>query len=273
MAQRWRDACFVHWAVDPADVAPLLPPGVRPDLHDGAAWVGLVPFRMVDGALGRGPAVPYLGRFVELNVRTYSVDPQGRHGVVFLSLDAERLAVVAGARAAFATPYHWARMSYAERPDPAGAVITYRSERIGSRRSRSRMALRVGEEIEPDDLELFLTARFGLHTHPVGGADAVGPEHPRAVAAATGRAPRPLRRARHGRGAGPGPGAPASGQRPVLRRGADGVRAPPARELRPDEAARAARSNSVSAGAAAAGPRACARWPRDARADRRSRAR
>lgn len=168
MAQRWRDACFVHWAVDPADVAPLLPPGVRPDLHDGAAWVGLVPFRMVDGALGRGPAVPYLGRFVELNVRTYSVDPQGRHGVVFLSLDAERLAVVAGARAAFATPYHWARMSYAERPDPAGAVITYRSERIGSRRSRSRMALRVGEEIEPDDLELFLTARFGLHTRWAG---------------------------------------------------------------------------------------------------------
>ena len=36
MTQRWCDAVFLHWAVDPPDVAPLLPPGVRPDVHDGA---------------------------------------------------------------------------------------------------------------------------------------------------------------------------------------------------------------------------------------------
>jgi uncharacterized protein YqjF (DUF2071 family) len=37
MNQDWRDLTFLHWAVDPADVAHLMPPGVRPDTLDVAA--------------------------------------------------------------------------------------------------------------------------------------------------------------------------------------------------------------------------------------------
>ena len=40
MHQWWRDITFVHWRVDPARLAPLMPPGVRPDLFDGAAGSG-----------------------------------------------------------------------------------------------------------------------------------------------------------------------------------------------------------------------------------------
>jgi uncharacterized protein len=58
MRQQWRDLTFLHWRVDPAEVAPFLPPGTRPDVHDGATWIGLIPFRMVGAGLGRGPAVP-----------------------------------------------------------------------------------------------------------------------------------------------------------------------------------------------------------------------
>ena len=105
MHQDWRDLTYVHWAVDPERLAPFMPPGVRPAVHDGTSWVGLVPFRMVDAAPGRGRPVPWLGTFLETNVRLYSVDAAGRRGVVFLSLDCDRLAIVLGARAVLGLPY------------------------------------------------------------------------------------------------------------------------------------------------------------------------
>ena len=112
MSQSWRDLTFLHWAVDPALVADRMPPGVRPDTFDGRTYVGLIPFRMVRAGFGSGPAVPWLGSFLETNVRLYSVDDTGRRGIVFLSLDTDRAAVVAGARAGFGVPYRWARMRH-----------------------------------------------------------------------------------------------------------------------------------------------------------------
>ena len=173
MSQWWRDLAFVHWRVDPARVAPLLPDGARPDVFDGSAWVGLIPFRMVDAGVGNGPPVPWLGTFLETNVRVYSVDADGRRGVVFLSLDCSRLAATAGARAVFGTPYHWARMRlHREGPggDETGSVLDYRTSRRGRRRGAGgRVRLRVGRPVpEPDDLAVFLTARFGLHTRAAG---------------------------------------------------------------------------------------------------------
>ena len=89
--QGWRDVTFLHWAVDPALVAPLLPAGTRPDVLDGATYVGLIPFRMRRiGVLG-APGLPWAGSFAETNVRLYSTDDAGRRGVVFRSLDADRL--------------------------------------------------------------------------------------------------------------------------------------------------------------------------------------
>lgn len=152
----------------PALVTPHLPPGVRPDLHEGSAWIGLIPFRMVGAGVGRGPAIPFLGTFLEMNVRTYSVDDAGRHGVVFLSLEAQRALVVAGAVAVFAVPYKWARMRFAVRPDDRGRLIVrYTTRRLvpGPTPPSSTMEVRVGPAITtPSAGEHFLTARFGLHT-------------------------------------------------------------------------------------------------------------
>ncbi|MBA2560581.1 MAG: DUF2071 domain-containing protein, partial [Propionibacteriales bacterium] len=78
MHQRWEDVTFLHWRVDPARVARLLPVGTTPDVFDGSSWVGLIPFRMVGAGLGTGPAVPWLGTFAETNVRLYAVDQGGR---------------------------------------------------------------------------------------------------------------------------------------------------------------------------------------------------
>lgn len=195
MSQRWLDIAFVHWRVDPEVVAPMMPRGVRPDVHDGASWVGLIPFRMVDAGVGRGPAVPWFGTFLETNVRLYSVDDEGRRGVVFRSLEAERLAVVLGARLGFGVPYEWASMSM-EPPrapaDPEGATLSYRTRRLVGRGTRRRLVggrldVEVGAPLdEPDPLAHFLTSRFGLHTSVLGRTTWVPNSH----------GPWPLHRAR-----------------------------------------------------------------------------
>ena len=176
MRQQWRDVGFLHWAVDPALVAPLLPPGVRPDVHDGATWVGLVPFRMVGAGFAHGPGVPWAGTFLETNVRLYSVDATGRRGVVFLSLDTDRAVIVAGARAVFGLPYRWARMRHS-----AGDGLHRYAARLrwpGTRAS-SRIVLRPGGPAAAGDLEHFLTARWGLHTRAYGRTRHLPNWHPR----------------------------------------------------------------------------------------------
>lgn len=167
LVQRWQDLAFLHWPVDPAAVAPLLPAGTRPDVLDGASYVGLIGFRMVGVGFLNGPGVPYLGTFCETNVRLYSVDAAGRRGVVFRSLEAARLLPVLVAQASLRLPYKWAGM----RLDRAGDVYTYTTRRRwpGPRGVGGRMVVRAGDPIaEPSELEHFLTARWGLHVRAYG---------------------------------------------------------------------------------------------------------
>lgn len=126
MYQRWRTLLFLHWALPPEAVAPLLPPGLTLDTFEGRAYVGLVPFTM-EGVRPRGlPAVRAVSDFHETNVRTY-VHHEGKHpGVWFFSLDAANALAVRLARAWFKLPYHHARMALAREAD---GWISYRSER------------------------------------------------------------------------------------------------------------------------------------------------
>ena len=122
---------------------------------------------MRHAGFGRGPAVPFLGDFAETNVRLYSVDEQGRHGVVFRSLETTRLVVAIGARLAFATPYTWARM----RIEQDGDHLTYTTRRRWPRPrgAGGTMIVRAGEPVaDPSPVEQFVTARFGLHTRWAG---------------------------------------------------------------------------------------------------------
>jgi uncharacterized protein YqjF (DUF2071 family) len=153
--QAWRDVAFVHWAYDPALIAPLLPAGVFPDVLDGATQVGLIGFRMRGIGIGPSPGVPYLGSFLETNVRVYTVDERGHRGVFFLSLDATRLVPVVVARA-LGVPYSWSRMTVADQ------AYTCR-RRWGGPPAASRLRVRPGEPLVPGEAERFVTARWGLH--------------------------------------------------------------------------------------------------------------
>jgi uncharacterized protein YqjF (DUF2071 family) len=178
MTQSWLELAFVHWEVEPAAVARLLPPGTVPDLFEGAAYAGLVPFRMHRVGWFSLPGTPYFGTFPETNVRLYSVDGEGRRGVVFRSLEAARLVPVLAARTGFRLPYVWSRMGIRHE----GGTVAYHSERRwpGPRDLYSRIKVRKGEALaEPTALEHFLTARWGLHTTIAGRLRYIPNVHPR----------------------------------------------------------------------------------------------
>lgn len=183
--QDWQSLTFLHWRVAPELVAPHLPAGTRPDVFDGSAWVGLIPFRLANatapGLRALGP-IPFAGTFPEINVRLYSVDATGRRGVVFASLESSSLAAVLAAQALYGLPYRWARMSISTSADGA---ITYRSERRGASGLGGRTGPHSVIEARPgtrdlshDELAVFLTARWGLHIMRGGRTRFIPNEHP-----------------------------------------------------------------------------------------------
>ena len=112
--QSWRDLVFVHWPVPPEAIAALLPAELEPDLYQGKAYVGLVPFRMTGIRPVFLPALPGLSRTLETNVRTY-VKPRNSHpnakpAVWFFSLEAENPVAVTLARLGYGLPYFKADM-------------------------------------------------------------------------------------------------------------------------------------------------------------------
>lgn len=111
LLQRWEDLLFLHWEIDPGEVAARLPRGLEPDMFGGRAHVGLIAFSMRDVRPRGWPAVPWLSDFLELNVRLYVRGPGGRPGVHFLSLDCDRWPAVAIARARYHLPYRHAEMA------------------------------------------------------------------------------------------------------------------------------------------------------------------
>lgn len=190
MRQSWTELASFHWPYPPDVVQALLPEGMDVDTFDGYAWVGLIPFEMRRIRLGPLPAVPYLGDFVEINVRTYVTDRHGRRAIWFSSLDIPRAIPVAVARLAFGLPYCWSPATHHRRRDDGhdaqhGDWHRYTADRRWPRATAGAttdIAFRVGERI--DDTELtefdhFITARWALLTRRRGRIWYGAVDHPR----------------------------------------------------------------------------------------------
>ena len=118
MKQRWNDLLFAHWPVPASEIASRLPEGLEPDVFQGSAWLGVVPF-WLDRIKVRGlPSLPGMRSFPDLNVRTYVRDEHtATPGMYFFSLDATNLLAVALAHSFFHLPYHWAEMRLDQRSE------------------------------------------------------------------------------------------------------------------------------------------------------------
>jgi uncharacterized protein YqjF (DUF2071 family) len=163
MLMRWKALTALHWPVEPSVVQRHLPPGLRADVFDGAAWVGLIPFQMRDVRLpGMPTGIPWVGTFPETNVRTYVVGPDGRRGVWFASLDITRAAAVAVARLGYRLPYHYGAMSIQRQ----GRRFTYRGRRRWQTGATSLVSVEVASPAltpgDETDLDRFLSARWCL---------------------------------------------------------------------------------------------------------------
>lgn len=167
MKQGWYDLAYIHFRYSVEEVARILPDGLEVDVCDGSAWVGLIPFSMRGIGVPGMPAVPYLGSFPEVNVRTY-VRRNGVPGVWFCSLDINRLLPTIVARTTYTLPYCFGKASNKRVGDELHTMVERRWPR-GS--ASTKIQLKILEPIvEPSPLEVFLSARWGLYTTTRGGS-------------------------------------------------------------------------------------------------------
>ncbi|MBT9555815.1 MAG: FAD-dependent oxidoreductase [Myxococcales bacterium] len=153
--QRWTQLTFLSWRVAPEAMRSLVPSALGLDLHDGSAWITLVPMRMSELVL-RAIDPPGADNFPELNVRTY-VTHRGRRAVYFLRIDCDDLMAIIGARVATDVPYR----------DVESVVHDWRGDHLAFSVDRGggvELDLEVHPEAtefvaEPGSLEEFLTAR------------------------------------------------------------------------------------------------------------------
>src|SRR5689334_3548294 len=59
----WRDLLFMHWPLPAPILARYLPAGLSLDTFDGAAWIGVIPFRMTDIGLRPVGTMPWVSSF------------------------------------------------------------------------------------------------------------------------------------------------------------------------------------------------------------------
>ena len=109
MTQRWNDLLFLHYALAPELIRPLVPDVLTLDTYQQRAWVSVTPFWINHLRPPGIPSLPWLSHFAEINVRTY-VTRDGKPGVYFFSLDASHLSAVWGARVFYRLPYWQAAM-------------------------------------------------------------------------------------------------------------------------------------------------------------------
>jgi len=165
----WRHLLFENWPVDPGIIEPNLPDSLSVDTYDGDGWLSVVPFTNVavrPTGLPRWAGV----ELPELNLRTY-VTHDGIPGVYFISLDAEGLSGVLGARLFHYLPYYYARISLSGR----NGRFQFRSHRRhpGARPASYEASYHpTGEPFAAPERPLaeFLTERYRLYTEDIWGS-------------------------------------------------------------------------------------------------------
>ncbi len=165
---RWETVSFLHWAYDPAVVAPLVPSGLELDLWEGQAWVGIVSFAMVDVRPAVLPPVPAVSTFPEINVRTYVRAPDGLDGLLFLTLEASRAATLA-ARTSIGIGYAWGDMQMTRSPQR----VEYRTRRRwpANPDAHSHHIVDIGEPLPVDQqtpFDHYLTGRWRAYSRRWG---------------------------------------------------------------------------------------------------------
>ncbi len=179
----WRKLIMAQYEVDPATLAPYLPPGLELDLYQSACYVSLVGF-LFDRVRIKGFAIPFHTRFEEVNLRFYvtRTGPDGirKRGVVFISEFVPRAAITLIASKLYEEPYATLPMCHTIAATPDALNVSYAWQHGGRWHSLAVEASPAPQPIAPGSEEEFVTEHYWGYTKRTrGNTSEYGVLHPR----------------------------------------------------------------------------------------------
>jgi uncharacterized protein len=181
LTANWRYIAMLNFVVDPAVIAPLVPPGTEIDFENGETFLSVVGLLFRDTRL-LGFPIPRHRDFEEVNLRFYvrkkSADTW-RHGVVFIREMVPRYAVALVARACYGENYFAVPMKHDVEHVDLNLSIEY-----SWRRGRKWESLKMRATGEPQAIPAgshaeFITEHYWGYTRVRSGCGEYRVEHPR----------------------------------------------------------------------------------------------
>jgi hypothetical protein len=187
LTAEWRKLIMAQYQVDPAILAPWLPPGLELDLYTAGGtarcYVSLVGF-LFDRVRVLGLPIPFHTRFEEVNLRFYvaRTEPNGtrKRGVVFIREFVPRAAIPLIANSLYEEPYVTLPMRHSIAPTPCSLTVSYSWRYNKEWHSLDVEASPTPVSIEPGSEEEFITEHYWGYTKRSGGRTSeYGVQHPR----------------------------------------------------------------------------------------------
>lgn len=151
--QEWNNAVFLHWEIPFQILRQLVPKPLELDNFEGKYYVSVVVFTMEKIRPKYLPSVSFLSDFEEINVRTY-VEKDGKKGVYFLNIEAEKWLSAFVAKSLSGLPYEKSEIHRIE------------NQCISTNKNKSfhlNINFEIGETLQQKtDLDLWLTERYCL---------------------------------------------------------------------------------------------------------------
>ena len=172
---------MLNYPIDPALLAPLVPPGLELDSFRSVTYVSVVGFLFLRTRVF-GIAFPFHRDFEEVNLRFYvrHRTPEGwRRGVIFVRELVPRQAIAFLARVIYGEPYSALPMSHLIKKSAGLTSLRYEWRRKG--RTECLAATTAGEPtlVAPGSLEEFITEHYWGYNLHRGRAIQYQVEHPK----------------------------------------------------------------------------------------------
>jgi uncharacterized protein len=183
LTAEWRKLIMAQYEVDPATLAPWLPPGVELDLYQNRCYVSLVGF-LFDRVRVLGLPIPFHTSFEEVNLRFYvaRTDPDGtrKRGVVFIREFVPRAAITLIANSLYEEPYATFPTRHTIASTPEALTVSYSWRHQQTWHSLAVEASPTPQPIAPDSEEEFITEHYWGYTKRTRGATSeYAVQHPR----------------------------------------------------------------------------------------------
>ena len=187
LTAEWRKLIMAQYQVDPAVLAPWLPPGLELDLYTAGGtarcYVSLVGF-LFDRVRVGGFAIPFHTRFEEVNLRFYvartASDGTRSRGVVFIREFVPRAIITLVATLLYEEPYVTVDMGHSIHSTPHALFVSYHWGHPKSWQRITVEALSDAQPIEPGSEQEFITEHYwGYTKRSSGPTSEYGVQHPR----------------------------------------------------------------------------------------------